>query len=150
VWNEKWVVYQSWIAIKTVKEFLISKNLKHKILMGIDNSYYITDWDILGIDFDDIEKINDIYNMLDIKESLDEFVGPSKAVTHFSKDNFSDIHPTQVQHFKYMSKHFSEFITPKSISMLHEVESIFDKRSLTNQSQIWNKFRPTNPFIKYD
>jgi len=150
VWNEKWAVYQSWISIKTVKEFLISKNLKHKILMGIDNSYYVTDSDILDIDFDDIKKINDIYNMLDIKESLDEFVGPNKEVTYFSKDNYSDTHPTPPQHFKYISKHFPEFVTPKSIRMLEEVESTFSNVSKTTQAEIWNKFRPTSPFIKYD
>jgi hypothetical protein len=33
---------------------------------------------------------------------------------------------------------------------LQEVESILDKSSSTNQSQNWNKLRPTNPFIKYD
>jgi len=150
VWNEKWAVYQSWIAIKAVKEFLVSKKIKHKILMGIDNRYYLQDYDILDLDPNDINKINDILNMLDVKESLDEFVGPVREVTYFLEDTTSDGHPTQSQHFKYMSKHFPEFVTPKSIGMLQEVESIFDKRSSTNQSQTWNKFRPTNPFIKYD
>jgi hypothetical protein len=88
--------------------------------------------------------------MLDVKESLDEFIGPTREYTYFIKENSSDGHPSQTQHFKYMSKHFSEFITPKSISMLQEVESILDKSSSTNQSQNWNKLRPTNPFIKYD
>ena len=150
VWNEKWAVYQTWIAIKAVKEFLVSKKLKHTILMGIDNRHYLQDYDILDLDPNDINKINDILNMLDVKESLDEFVGPVKEVTYFLEDTVPDSHPTQSQHFKYMSKHFPEFVTPKSIGMLQEVESIFDKRSSANQSQTWNKFRPTNPFIKYD
>jgi hypothetical protein len=149
VWSEKWAVYQSWIAIKAVKEFLTSKNLKHKILMGIDNSYYISDQDLLELSTDDIVKINDIYSMLDIRESLDEFVGPEKKVTYFLEDKISDGHPTQSQHFQYMSKHFPEFVTPKSTRVFQEVESIFDNSSRTAQSQVWNTFRP-NEHFKYD
>ena len=150
VWNEKWAVYQSWIAIKAVKEFLVSKKIKHKILMGIDNRYYLQDYDILDLDSNDINKINDIYNMLDVKESLDEFIeSTTKETTYFLKENTSDGHPAQSQHFKYMSKHFPEFVTPKSIGMLQEVKSIFDNSSSKSQSLTWNKFRPTNPFIKY-
>lgn len=145
VWNEKWAVYQSWIAIKAVKEFLVSKKIKHKILMGIDNRYYLQDYDILDLDPNDINKMNDIYNMLDVKESLDEFVGPVKTDTYFLKENTIDNHPNQSQHFKYMSKHFPEFVTPKSIDMLQEVESIFDRTSSANQSNIWSTFCRTRP-----
>lgn len=142
IWNESWAIYQTWIAVKAVKEFLTSKNLKHKILMGIDNSYYKTNADILDLDPSDIEKIKDIYNMLDVEESLDEYVSSDRQKIYFKENNISDDHPTQISHFKYMSKYFPEFISNKSVNLLQKAEKVFDSTSREIQEQNYDKLRP--------
>ena len=139
IWNESWAVYQTWIAVKAVKEFLTSKQLKHKILMGMDNSYYKTNADMLELDPNDVKKMENVYNMLDIKESLDEFIGPNRQHVYFKENSMFDDHPSQHHHFQFMSKYFPEFVTPVSNRMFQEVELVFENTSQDKQRLAYKK-----------
>ena len=121
IYNYTWAAYNSWIAIKVIKSILNSKNIEHKIIMAINNSHYLTDTDVLdlnnGIDrFDDItSKIKNIYDTLDIVETIDE----AKLNYNLPRQLSNDVHPNKEVHFEYMSKHFPEFVTEKSKNLLN-------------------------------
>jgi len=136
IYNYTWAAYNSWIAIKTIKSILISKNIEHKIIMAIDNSHYLTDTDVLdlnnGIDrFDDItSKIKNIYDTLDIIETIDEVKWNYNLLNNISNND----HPNKQIHFEYMSKYFSEFVTEKSKNLLNiDVSTLNWHLELTNR-----------------
>ena len=133
MYSEDWSVYSSWIAVKTIKALLDAKKVPHKFLMSIDNSNYLesdgTKWAIK----DPIKLTHltrEIYDLLDVKESLDEWMVRQK----FTKDDYvhwtaeknrKDGHPTQKMHYNFISEKFPELITSKSQEFYEEAERIF-------------------------
>jgi hypothetical protein len=137
MWNEKWAIYMSWIAISAMKTFLQSKNLKHSIVQGVDNQYNKQPLNQLAL-----EKVNDIYKMLTIQESMDAFIGENKNLrdVKFDLNNFIDGHPNQQAHFNFVSKHFPEFVTSKTIDTFNTLTRQFDFTSRENQASKYNTF----------
>ena len=136
IYNYTWAAYNSWIAIKTIKTILSSKNIEHKIIMAINNSHYLTDADVLdlneGIDkFNDIiSKIKNIYDTLDITETIDEV----KFNYNLPHNLPNDTHPNKEIHFEYISKYFPEFVTEKSKNLLNiDVSTLNWADELTNR-----------------
>jgi hypothetical protein len=136
IYNYTWAAYNSWIAIKVIKSILSSKNIEHKIIMVIDNSHYLTDTDALDLnnginEFDDItSKIKNIYDTLDIVETIDEV----KLNYNLPRKLPNDGHPNKEVHFEYMSKHFAEFVTEKSKNLLNiDVSNLNWHLKLTNR-----------------
>lgn len=122
IYNYTWAAYNSWIAIKVIKSILTSKNIEHKIIMSIDNSHYLTDADVLDLNrgintSDDItSKIKNIYDTLDITETIDEVKSNYDLLNKLTGDTG---HPNKEVHFEYISKHFPEFIREKSKNLLN-------------------------------
>ena len=121
IYNYTWAAYNSWIAIKVIKSIFTSKNIEHKIIMAVNNSHYLTDSDILGLNRgintsdDIISKIKNIYDTLDITETIDEF---RLDYITMNGDNTNE-HPNKEIHFQYISKYFPEFVTEKSKNLLN-------------------------------
>lgn len=130
--SRDYVVYNSWVAIKTISTILKSKNIRHKIYPSIDNLLFITDYDLPT---HTVEKVKDMLNTCDIKESVDEFGIYNDFVRGVKyKDGNSDSHPTQLQHYEYLKKHFKEFDTEKTLERYNFLESIFDYDSINTQA----------------
>lgn len=137
MWNERWAVYQSWIAVNNIKNLLTRNNITHRILMGINNSYYLNEisegWGRSTIlNKDTIKQVEEIYNIVSYKESLDEWQDKKyKREDHvFWEDtNCYDGHPTATMHFEYVKEKFPEYITEKSQAVFDYAESINDYSS---------------------
>lgn len=121
LFSYSWGVYQSWIAIKSIKNFLTSKNIKHKIYPSIDNRLFITEYDL---SFQTLELIDDIYKIYDTMETLDDFCIGNTPVLF--GDGVSDNHPTQKNHYEYLKNNFPEFDTEKTQKRFELLESLFD------------------------
>ncbi len=129
IWNENWLVYQTWIATKTIKNLLSSKKIPHKILMSIDNSEYFKG-------SDNFYYGNKIYNLLDIKKSMDQWRKESTENNDspiYRDTNKADGHPSMKAHYKFLKEHIPEFITNRSKELLDESELAFDYSSFANQ-----------------
>lgn len=127
-----WAVYRSWCAIKTISQICKSKNLNHIIYPSIDNLLFLTDYNLPD---HTINLVKDIIDMCNIKESLDEFIilnYPQRGIKY--KDGNSDSHPTQLQHYDYLKKYFSQFDTIKTLERYNYLESIFDYDSINTQA----------------
>jgi hypothetical protein len=130
IYNFTWGAYNSWIAIKVIKSILTSKNIEHKIIMAIDNSHYLTDTDVLNLDETIIYKVKNIYDTLDITETIDEVKQNYNLLNNINNDD----HPNKEIHFEYISKHFSEFVTEKSKNLLNiDVSTLNWHLELTNR-----------------
>ena len=148
MWNEKWAVYQSWIAVKTIKDLLTSKNIPHKIVMGIDNSHYMeetaTKWGHTHtIHQETIDKVKDIYNTVNAVESFDQWMQSRYVTKDYPvwKDNGKnriDGHPSQRIHYDYFKEMFPEYVTDESLKTFNFVESLFKDDSQEIQSNNYN------------
>lgn len=152
IWNDHYAVYMSWIAAKTIKNILQTKNIPHKILMGIDNTSYLKDnISSCGYNYnlnkDGINLANEIYELVDNKQSYDEWMRnidyENKHPIWKDENNRLDGHPSQSLHYKYFKEHFPEFVTDKSQKLYDLVEGIYEGSTQHLQE---NKF--VNNFYK--
>lgn len=139
MWTEDFAAYQSWIAVKTIKDLLVTHNIPHKILMGIDNSpytYRAGDLTQLSID-----RVKEIYEIVDVKQSIDEWktLSPENKDSPYWKDIKNiDGHPSPKAYLKYLKENLPEFVTDKSINEVMEHYKIFDYSSQGNQQNNFN------------
>jgi hypothetical protein len=106
-WKKRYSVFDSFIAIKIMKDILSAKNITHRIFAGLDYKIYMENPDVYEINNQLLSKLKLMEGMLDIKESLSEF------------DNFSEHHPSQQTHYDFVKKYFPEFLGKKSLELLN-------------------------------
>ena len=138
-YSHNYAAYLSWVAIKTISTLLKAKNIKHKIYPSIDNLLYITDHNLPA---HTLEKVKDILNMCDIKESVDEYLLTRYQGNRGVKydDGCEDTHPSQKQYYEYLQAYFPEFDNEKTKNRLEYLEKIFDKSSMNSQTLHFMKF----------
>lgn len=140
MYSEDWAIYSAWIAANTMKTILTSKNVKHKLLMAINNRNYRRPdgckWreeDVIT----QIAKTDDLYRLIDVKESVDEWMErkqfKNKEYTLWKDTNQLDKHPTPKMHSMFAKEYLSEFYTDKSEKFLKEVEANFVNTSQRDQ-----------------
>lgn len=142
MWTENFAVYQSWIACQVIKQLLLSKNVPHKFLMGIDNSGYLDGTALL--DGNAKTKANQIYEMLDNKKTLDEWKKESveNNDSPFWKNiNHRDGHPSHRAHYKFAKEYFSEYIRKKSNTLLEYWNKNFTDESQQAQGILYDTYR---------
>jgi hypothetical protein len=142
MWSENWAVQKSWIAAKTIKQIL--KNTPHVFLMSIDNRHYLEEkgskWgEQFTIRPDMVSKAADIYDMLDVKESMDEWMTRNcKRTDHYiwrDDNNRLDRHPTQKMHFDFMKEKLPNFDNVRSRDFLQFANDIFIDSTQSKQHE---------------
>lgn len=136
MWSDDWAVYQSWIAIKVIKQTL--KDIKHSIIMGIDNSPYLDG----TAEVSDYMKphVTEIYDMLDIKLPFDKW----KTNNHHDdspiwiEGNRRDGHPSTNVYLKYIKEFFPRFSTTKTKNFVDHWNKNFDHTSQNHMGQKFN------------
>jgi len=144
MYSEDWAIYSAWVAAKTMKTILTSKNVKHKFLMGIDNRNYLR---VDGCKWRHEEPINqtnktkEIYDLLDVKETLDEWMTRQKFHRNdyivWQNNKQQDGHPTPKMHSMFAKEHLGEYYTVKSDEFLKQVEEVFVNTSQQNQGHTY-------------
>lgn len=138
IYSENSAIYSSWIAVQTIKEILLVKNIKHKFFMSVDNSHYLeSDGSKWGRHYNIhnsmIQKTKEIYNLLNDQESVDEWkknkYSNKDYVTWTDENNRIDHHPTQKMHFELMKEKLPEFNTVKSQNTFDQVSMLFKNDS---------------------
>ena len=106
--------------------------------MGIDNKEYANTTNEVQAN-----QVQDIYNILDFKKTLDEWRAESIENSDspiWQDTNRPDGHPSMRAHLKFAQDHFPELVTDRSKTTLDQSEIEFDYSKLENQS---NKFYQT-------
>lgn len=135
MWSENWAVYQSWIAAKIIKQTL--KDIKHSMVMGIDNSAYIDGTAELS---DQVKPLaNDIYSMLNVNITMNKWIEKNQYTDSpiWTEENRRDGHPSTDVHLKYVKEFFPRFNTTKTIDFVKQWNSNFD---YTSQQHMGTKF----------
>lgn len=152
IWSEKWQVYNAWVNAHIIKKILELKKIKHKILLGLNYEWYLTNTKDLSND--DILKVNDIIygvahdpsSLTTFFSDLDNTESKNKTQQFWKNTNRYDGHPSQFVHYQYMKKMFPEFDTIESEKRFNYCEEIIIENSQNEQG---NKFY--NEFVqKYD
>jgi hypothetical protein len=107
-WKKRYSVFDSYIAVKIMKDILSSKNIEHRIFAGIDYKLYLENPEVFGIKDELYSKIKLMQGMFDFEESISEF------------DNFNEHHPTQQTHYNFTKKYFPEFLSERSLEILNK------------------------------
>lgn len=146
IFNPEWALYNSYIAMKVVKEYLTFRGIPHYIYPAVDYKHWINDYDLFSLKKEDARKVLEIEKLLDITEALHESVGEHRKEGRSHPIKFDDgeneMHPTPDEHFIYFSNHFPQFNSAKSKEMLIYLKNNFDYSSKTNQC---NKFKKIFP-----
>lgn len=123
----QWGVYRSWCAIKSMKDILTAKNIKHIIYPSLDMLMFQKE---LNLDSRTVKMAEEILEMCDIKESVDEFVlfNCSRRGERYD-DGFYDDHPNQSHYYQYLKKHFPQFDNDKTKQRFDFLESLWDRTS---------------------
>jgi hypothetical protein len=146
IFNHRWALYNSYIAMKVIKDYLTFKGIIHYIYPAVDYKHWITDYNLFSLTKDDTLKALEIEKLLDIKEPLHESVkeerNQSKSYPIRFADGEIEMHPSPEEHFTYFCKQFPQFKTQKSENLLEFSKLNFDCSSRENQSY---KFRNLFP-----
>lgn len=146
MWTENFAIYQSWIAVKVIKTILSQKNIKHKILMGIDNSHYLNE-SVPTIHDDTKSKVREIYNLLDYPMCLDEWKNKNRQsldVLIWKNSVTLDSHPTHRSHYKFAHTFFPELLGDKSIDLLEFWNNNITYESQQKQGQLYDSIFRVN------
>lgn len=136
MWSDNWAVYQSWIAAKIIKQTL--KDIKHTMVMGIDNSAYIDGTATLN---DQVKPLaHDIYSMLDVDITLDKWIQKNQYTDSpvWTEENRRDGHPSTDVYLKYVKEFFPRFHTTTTTKFVKEWKEKFDYTSQNHMGQKFN------------
>jgi len=135
-------VYRSWVALLSIIAYLQNKQIKYKIYPSIDNSLFLHDYNFSS---HTRNKVKEIFNIISVKQSIDEFISENNWIRGIEYlDNLKDTHPSQLQYYKYLQKHFPEFDNEKTKSRFDFLESIFTYESMNLQT-----INFSNKFVRY-
>jgi hypothetical protein len=139
MWTEDQGIYNSWIAINTIKRILTLKEIKHKLLLGVDAIYNNGTFDDTLYNPLSTKLEKEFENLLDEKESMmtwqhRKFSYP-KDYYYYEDEGYADSHPTQLMHYTYMKEKFPEFDTPVSRQRYEYAESISIKNNMKQQAE---------------
>lgn len=114
MWSIDWGVYNTWIAINTIKSILDLKKVNYKFLSSLDNSIVYSSF------YEDIKEPTKKYyeefiNLLSDKESMDtwknkRYVYPTDYYK-FGHQQHENGHPTQLMHYEFIKDKLPEFDT---------------------------------------
>ena len=144
VWSEDLGVYNSWLAVKTIKTILDYSGTRYKLMSAIDISDMLNNPNIYFSSPTSTQLAKDIYDTLDIKESFDErlermYKVPGKHGRHsppyysFENQGGMDGHPTIDMHKDLVQEYFPEFITKQTLNIIEvEKQSMIFTDSIEN------------------
>jgi hypothetical protein len=142
IFNFAWAAYNSWMAFTIMKNLLKSKNIKHKIIMSIDNEHYINEGYTLGLHhrFDNIghivPKIKELYTKLDSSESIGVYRNKNMGEDGLYPNDNNGNHPTKQVYYDYITKHFPELLTDKSLDLLNTPNEVWESKVVCKERGI--------------
>jgi hypothetical protein len=139
MWTEDQGIYNSWIAINTIKKILTLKGIKHKLLLGVNAIHNNGKFDDTLYNRLSIKMEKEFESLLDESESMmtwqNKLYHYPKDFNYYEDEGYADSHPTQLIHYNYMKEKFPEFDTPISKKRYEYAESISIKNNMKQQAE---------------
>jgi len=147
MWTEDQGIYNSWIAINTIKKILTLKGIKHKLLLGTNAIHNNNEFDDTLYNRLSPKLEKEFESLLDEPESMmswqhRHFKYPQDFY-YYEDEGYTDSHPTQLMHYTYMKEKFPEFDTPEANQRYKYAEAIYVKGNMKLQGESFvSKFGP--------
>jgi hypothetical protein len=106
LWSPRMAVEQTWMAATTMKQLLVSLGCQHQLLMALDNSHYVQQPELLGLNHQCQQHAQAVYDLLDIAEPFDLF--------RQRQGLWSRQHPSPEVHLQFVQEKFPELMSTKS------------------------------------
>lgn len=139
MWTEDQGIYNSWIAINTIKQILTLKGIKHKLLLGVNAIFNDGKFDDTLYNRLSTTMEKEFENLLDDSESMmtwqNKLYHYPTDFNYYEDEGYTDSHPTQLIHYTYMKEKFPEFDTPISKQRFEYAESISIKNNMKQQAE---------------
>lgn len=139
MWTEDQGIYNSWIAINTIKKILTLKGIKHKLLLGVNAIFNNGNFDDTLYNRLSTKMEKEFENLLDDSESMmtwqNKLYHYPTDFNYYEDEGYADSHPTQLIHYTYMKEKFPEFDTPISRKRFEYAESISIKNNMKQQAE---------------
>lgn len=140
MWSEDWAVYQSWIAISSVKQLLDLLGIDYKFFQAVEIDHYLSK-ELTDIKEDSIKKAQEVvswgqglnFEHWKTKNKLNA-ISP-----YFHEQKGVDGHPSGTVYLKFVQDHFPEFLSEKSNELVDYWEKNFDHSASINMTNKFNK-----------
>jgi hypothetical protein len=142
-WKRKWGIYHTWLTVKTIKRICQDNKVNHKIILSLDMNFY-RDIELLDLEQKEIDMVEEIYSILDVKVSLQEY-----AEQNFI-NKFKDSHPFIDSHFSFIKTYLPEFVSDKSHELF--LKATLEANKYNNADEVYknlSKFKTNIPVDLY-
>jgi len=140
LWQHKFGIHETLDMIKNVMRLLDLTKTPYRIIMAMDNRQFY-DKKLFNLDDADIARVEEIYNLVYNKCSLEEF---STSYGSIPGDN----HPLPQAHYDFIEKKFPDFITSKSKELLKEFpNNLVSKNNPARRNRIFEKYNLHNAMM---
>ena len=143
-WSEEMGLMNTWLAVKSIREFLTSKGVKFKILPALPYTTQTSEfYDGSPAEFDVSFYINGINAGLDVKHTLWDHAHQAD-IEHLARTKYwfddmqcYDVHPTIAEHAEYVRLHLPEYYNAELEADAQATHALIEK-----ESHLKNYFKP--------
>jgi len=136
-YNFQTAVYDSYIAIQSIKSILDSKNIKYKLLQSMKHNFYYDDFEVSG-DSDIVQNLDYCLNLFKypiMENWCYENYDFMKEKVIWKDNHAQDGHPTMKHHLDFVKEFFPQYITDKTNQYYDKHLNIFTDKSQNIQGK---------------
>ncbi len=136
-YNFATAVYDSYIAIQSIKSILDSKNVKYEFLQSMKHNFYNDDFEARGEIKKPLDYCLNLFKYPVMENWCCENYDFMKEKVIWKDDGNEDGHPPMKHHFDYVKEFFPQYITDKVIEYYDIQQENFSDENTEQQEKIY-------------
>ena len=140
-YNFQTAVYDSYIAIQSIKSILDSKNIKYKLLQSMKHNFYHDNFEARGEIKKPLDYCLGLFKYPVMENWCYENYDFDKEKVIWQDENSQDGHPTMKHHFDFVKEFFPQYITDKVIKYHDIQQENFSDENTEQQEKIYRNIR---------
>ena len=140
-YNFPTAIYDSCIAIQSIKSILESKNIKYTFLQSMKHNFYYDDFEAEGKVKENLDYCLDLFKYPIMENWCYENYDFPKEKIIWKDNHTQDGHPTMKHHFDFVKEFFPQYITDKVIEYYDIQQENFSDENTEQQEKIYRNIR---------
>ncbi len=140
-YNFQTAVYDSYIAIQSIKSILDSKNIKYKLLQSMKHNFYHDNFEARGEIKKPLDYCLGLFKYPVMENWVYENYDFDKEKVIWQDEGSQDGHPTMKHHFDFVKEFFPQYITDKVIKYHDIQQENFSDENTEQQEKIYRNIR---------
>ena len=136
-YNFQTAVYDSYIAIQSIKSILDSKNVKYEFLQSMKHNFYHDNFEARGEIKKPLDYCLGLFKYPVMENWCYENYDFSKEKVVWQDEGSQDGHPTMKHHFDFVKEFFPQYITDKVIEYYDINQENFSDENTEQQEKIY-------------